>query len=541
VAGIVFGARVGLPPELKAAMSTTGTSHLTAVSGANVAMVAGALTVLTTRLVGRAPAALVAIGCVWLYTLLVGAPPSALRAATMATFALAAAGLGRQPDAIVGLVAAAALLLAWDPGLAADLGFQLSVAATAGLILLTPTLELWLGWLPRGVRGHVGMAIAAQIATLPIIVGTFQRISLVSLPANVLAAPTIPPLMTLGVGLAALGFLPGFDGVLGWGAWLLASALLWIIQGAASLPGAMLAVGKAPAWLPWLWYGALGCWVAGGSADVRALGVRSGLPRALALASPLVLIGWLAVGWAGSGRSTTVEVALLDIEPAAAFVRTPSGRTVLVTAGAPGPGLVASVGGQLDLSESAIDVVIGPGGLRTGVDLLALAPDASFQASPSELSAQELGPGALIDLGDGVTIQVVDTRTAGQADVLDLAILANDLVVLLPGPGEPSTQWADLAPDAVSIGRLPSSAVAWARALSPRNWLLLVGEPSQERVRGDSGVPFLTRREHGQIELTLAPEQDGASLVVLTERCAEGSACQLALPEPTLTSMSRQP
>ena len=230
VAGIVFGARVGLPPELKAAMSATGTSHLTAVSGANVAIVAGALTLLTTRLVGRTSAAAVAMAGVWLYTLMVGAPPSAVRAATMASFALAAFGLGRQPDAIVGLVVAVAVLLGWDPGLAADLGFQLSVAATAGLVLLMPTFERWLGWLPGAVRGHVAMAIAAQVATLPIVIGTFQRISLVSLPANVLAAPTIPPLMALGAALAVGGSVPGIDVLLGWAAWAVAGLLLAIIQ-----------------------------------------------------------------------------------------------------------------------------------------------------------------------------------------------------------------------------------------------------------------------------------------------------------------------
>jgi competence protein ComEC len=197
VGGIVFGARAGLPPDLRAAMSATGTSHLTAVSGANVAMVAGALIVLTSRLVGSAPASLIAILGVWAYTLLVGAPPSALRAATMATLALAARGLGRQPDAIVGLAVAAALLLGLDPALAFDLGFQLSVAATAGLILLAPAIEDRLGRLPAVVRGQLGVALAAQLATLPLVVGTFQRVSLVAVPANVLAAPTIVPIMLL--------------------------------------------------------------------------------------------------------------------------------------------------------------------------------------------------------------------------------------------------------------------------------------------------------------------------------------------------------
>lgn len=535
VAGIVFGARVGLPPDLKAAMSATGTSHLTAVSGANVAIVAGALTLLTTRLVGPMSAAAIAMAGVWLYTLMVGAPPSAARAATMASFALAAFGLGRQPDAIVGLVVAVAVLLAWDSGLAADLGFQLSVAATAGLVLLMPALERWLGWLPAAVRGHVAMAIAAQVATLPIVIGTFQRISLVSLPANVLAAPTIPPLMALGAALAVGGSVPGVGVLLGWAAWAVAGLLLGIIQVAASLPGGVVAVGRAPDWLPWLWYTALACWVAAGSADVRALGLRPGPLRAVALACPLVFAGWLLVGLLGVGRSAAVEIALLDVEPAAAFVRTPSGRSALVITGSPRGGLAASVGGLLDLSESAVDVVVGPGGLRTGLDLLALTADpSSGDATVSEL-AEGFEPGTTVDLGDGVTLQVVDVRASGQATVLDLAIVANGLAILLPGPGAPSERWADLEPEAVSVGRLPPADVAWARALPPRRWLLLVGEPVQERARGDSGVLFLTRREHGQIDLSL----DGDALAVQTERCPDGLACQVALPSPILTLLGR--
>jgi competence protein ComEC len=540
VAGIVFGARVGLPPELKAAMSATGTSHLTAVSGANVAMVAGAATLLAGRFLGRLPAALVATVLVWLYTVLVGAPPSALRAAWMATVVLLARGAGREADSTGGLVLATALLLGWEPGLAADLGFQLSVAATAGLILLSPGIERRLGrlpWLPRGLRGEASIAVAAQVATLPILVGAFQRVSLVSLPANLLAAPLIPPLMGLGAALATLGFLPGIDMLLAWACWLFANGLLGVIEWSASLPGAQVAVGRAPDWLPWVWYGALACWVAAGSADTRALGLRPGPLRAAALALPLVLVGWLLVGWLGVGRSSAVEVALLDVDPAAVFVRTPSGRSVLVSAASPGRGIVPSVGSLLDLTEHGVDVSIGPDGLRTGVDLLALTipDDADAEDSAAEPAVTPLTAGARVDLGDGVAVQVVDARLAGQdqAPVLDLAILVDDLAVLLPGPGDPSARWADLKPDAVSVGRLPSSAVAWARTLPERRWLLLVGEPAQARARGESGVPLLTRRAYGQVELVL----EGGRVAVRTERCETGEACQIELPPPVRTRL----
>jgi hypothetical protein len=301
----------------------------------------------------------------------------------------------------------------------------------------------------------------------------------------------------------------------------------------------MVAVGRAPGWLPWLWYGALACWAAAGSADARALGLRPGVLRACALASPLVLAGWMALGLLGvgpwNGRPAAVEVALLDVDPAAAFVRTPSGRSVLLTAASPGRGMLASVGGLLDLTERGVDVVIGPDGVRTGVDLLALtAPEDDADAAP-ESAAEPLTAGARIEIGDGVSIAVVDARQAGseQTAVLDLAVLVDDLAVLLPGPGDPSDRWADLAPEAVSVGRLPSSAVAWARSLPPRRWLLLVGEPAQERARGDSGVPLLTRREHGQVEMSI---QEG-QVTVRTERCSTGEGCQVEQPGATLTRL----
>jgi hypothetical protein len=428
---------------------------------------------------------------------------------------------------VLGLIVAAALLLGWDPGLAFDVGFQLSVAATAGLILLSPSIEARLGWLPRSIRGQVAIAVAAQVATLPILVGTFQRVSVVSLPANVLAAPTIVPIMVLGVGLAALGWLPGFDMLLAWAAWGATSVLLGIIEGAAALPGAVLAVGQAPVWLPLAWYVTLGCWVASRSADVQSLGIRPGVLRTAAVVGACAMVAGLGVGWAGFGRPAGIEIALLDVEPAAAFVRTPSGRTALLTTGASRQGLVASVGDQLDLLETAVDIVIEPGGVRAGVDLLDVGQERD------DVERFPIEQGSRVEIADGVTIDVVDIRQVREQSALDLALRVDDLAVLLPGPGAPSPRWGEVAEDAITVGRLPAASVAWARALSPRRWLLLVGEPSLERVTGNSGVPFLARRDHGMIALTVA----GGTLAVRAERCAGGHDCLIELPAPTLRAL----
>ncbi|MFN8632552.1 MAG: ComEC/Rec2 family competence protein [Chloroflexota bacterium] len=556
VAGIVFGARAGLPPDLKSAMSATGTSHLTAVSGANVAIVAGALLLVVGRWLGRRAASVTAIGGVWLYTLLVGAPPSALRAAAMATVALVAYGLGRQPDALAGLAVSVALLLGWDPGLAFDVGFQLSVAATAGLILFAPSVERRLFWLPAFIRGQVAIAIAAQIATLPIVLGTFQRVSLVSLPANVLAAPTIVPIMALGVALAVFGALPGFDAVLGSLAWLVSSGLLWVIETCASLPGAVVAVGRAPAWLPFVWYAALGCWALGGSADARALGITPGRLRATIAGTATAAVLLVGAVWVGQQRSERVQIALLDREPAAAFIRTPAGRSVLVTTGEAGPGLVASVGAQLDVWESAVDVLVGANGVRTGVDLVSLG-DAAQDVDEADLDRPEsagdddgdasaetertegvppdgIVPGTRVDVGDGVSIQVVDARLVGERRTLDLAIQVDGVEVLLPGQGPPSARWENASSEAATVVALPMSAVSWARAVPPRPWLLLVGPPAREWLGAVSGVTYLTHREYGMVELSV----ERGTVSIQTERCSAGRDCQLDLARPTVRRLS---
>ena len=201
-------------------------THLTAVSGLNVALVAGGVLVLARRVLGAQMAVAPTLVAVWLYAVLVGAPPSALRAAAMLTVGLAAQALGRLPDPAVGLALAVAALLAWEPSLAFDLGFQLSVAATAGLVLLTPSLDQAARRLPRWLREPLTVTLAAQLATLPIIVTTFQSVSVASLPANLLAAPLVVPITWLGAALSVAAPVPVLGEMLAWPTWAAARAML---------------------------------------------------------------------------------------------------------------------------------------------------------------------------------------------------------------------------------------------------------------------------------------------------------------------------
>src|SRR5438105_379757 len=146
--------------------------------GFNVTLVAAALGAFAGRVVGRRAGLPLALVGVALYTLLVGAPPSAVRAAAMVAIALTAEAFGRPRDALAALVLAAAVLAGWDPWLLADLGFQLSVLATAGLILLQPLLAARLSRLPAWAAEGLAATLAAQAFVLPLQLTTFHSASL---------------------------------------------------------------------------------------------------------------------------------------------------------------------------------------------------------------------------------------------------------------------------------------------------------------------------------------------------------------------------
>lgn len=203
--GLVVGDRSQMPARLAEDFRVTGLTHLTAVSGTNVSIVL--VTVLgLARLLGlgaRAPPLLAGCG-VLAFAVLARPSPSVLRATVMGLIAVVALATGRQRHALPALCAAVTGLVLFQPGLARSYGFTLSVLATVGLIVLVP------GWsdrvgrrVPRRLVQALAVPAAAQLACLPVIVMLAGRVSLVAVPANVLAAPAVAPATVLGV-LAAV-------------------------------------------------------------------------------------------------------------------------------------------------------------------------------------------------------------------------------------------------------------------------------------------------------------------------------------------------
>lgn len=234
-AGLLPGLAVGdtraVSDELDAAMKTGSLSHLTAVSGANCALVVGIAFGLAAacraRRIVRVIAALVALGG---FVLLVTPEPSVLRAAAMASISMLAVLLGRAGAGFAVLAAAVIVLLVADPWLATSYGFVLSAVATGALVLLVPPLARGLSrWIPGPLALAVVVPLSAQLACGPILVLLTPTVSLYGVLANLLAAPAAPaatiigllaclsaPIPPLAAGLAAIAWLPS--------AWIAATA-----------------------------------------------------------------------------------------------------------------------------------------------------------------------------------------------------------------------------------------------------------------------------------------------------------------------------
>ncbi len=203
--GMALGDTSAMPPDLDAAFRAAGLGHLVAVSGSNLAVVLAAGLGLASSLgAGRRLLAVAGALLVVAFVVVTRWEPSVLRAGVMAVLVLAGVASGRGPGGRRALCLAAALLLLADPGLLEALGFQLSVAATAGVLWVGPLAARALPRsLPARVRLAAGVTLGAQATAVPVAALALGDLSLAGLPANLVALPLATGPMLLGV-LAAL-------------------------------------------------------------------------------------------------------------------------------------------------------------------------------------------------------------------------------------------------------------------------------------------------------------------------------------------------
>ena len=245
-AGILIGLRERVDRTLAADFATAGVSHVVAISGWNIAIVAGLVGALLRGRPRRLVASVVG-GVIVAYVIAAGASPSVVRAAVMAGVVLAARETGRAGRAPAALSLAVAVLLLVQPAMIGDAGFRLSVMATAGLLAWANPLGAWLGRLAGGrmpgwLAESLGISLAAQAATLPDVLATFGRLSIVAPVVNLLVVPLVPAAMAGGLAAMIAGWAvmlgaPAILGVvIGVPGWVLLHLMVLIVRVGAGLP-----------------------------------------------------------------------------------------------------------------------------------------------------------------------------------------------------------------------------------------------------------------------------------------------------------------
>ena len=228
-AGMLWGGSGNLSYQTKEAYRRVGLLHIVAASGYNVTLMTGWILSASLIWLSRRWALGMSIVVVIIYMVIAGMQPSIIRAGIMSILAMLGLILGRERDAKWLLVITGAMMLAWNPKLISDIGFQLSFAATWGLVWLAP-------------KGDLGTTLAAQAMTTPLILHHFGNLSVISPLVNAVLLWTVPLIMQI----TAAGLVWGPINYL---AWPLLRGQLWVVSSVASWPISSWEVGK----MSWLW------------------------------------------------------------------------------------------------------------------------------------------------------------------------------------------------------------------------------------------------------------------------------------------------
>lgn len=455
LAGILLGRDQDLPSSLVSAYQQTGTAHIIAISGFNMSLLALLLYSLFGRVCNRYAASLISAAFLILYTVFVGASPSVVRAALMAVMAFGGHLLGRRQSGVNALAFTAMVMTLLDPNVLWDISFQLSFAATLGLVLFADPLTGWVNKrlstvftpekasrIARPLGDYVLLTLAAQVMTLPIIAWHFGRISLSSLLANPLILPAQPPLLVLGGVSVMLAFIsPVLGKAAAFFAWPLAAYSNFIASTFTKIQGASLIVTPQVA----LW-----------------LAILAGLLLALFLFRNffsklfagnlhwglfILLLGIFSTGsYLVNQPDGKLHLSLLRTGAASSILlQTPSGRAVLFDPQDSANELSATLGGELSPWHYQLDQVWVTGRKKTDVlsalqeripiHTLVLPPvvygigaDSPPLTLPEGMELEKLLPGATESSLTDLSIRVIAENHQNAA----LLITSADARILLP-------------------------------------------------------------------------------------------------------------
>jgi competence protein ComEC len=568
LAGILLGVDTGLPNRIQDAFKNTGTAHIIAISGFNIAIIAGIFITLFSKMFGNRLGAVIAIVGIAFYTLLVGAEAAVVRAALMGTLSIFAKQVGRRNFGLNTLSFVAFIMTLFNPLTLWDVGFQLSFFATLGLILYADPFSKFAEsiisrlWSPdiaqkviQPLSDFVLLTLAAQVTTIPLMAYHFKRISLISFIANPFILPVQPAVMILG-GLAmfiSLIILP-LGQLAAWIAWPFAAYTIRVVE-LFNIREGTIFLGDLSLWFAVLFYIVLLSltfswprlkeWFTAQSARIQALAVTA----TLTILFICTILIWRVAFGVGDGK---LHVTFLEVGSAnGILIRTPTGRNVLINGGSSASELSDELGRRLPLFNRKLDwLIIG----STREDELSALPrvvdrytpqnvlwsgnvQASFSAQLLDEYFAETGipitraeKGQRLDLGEGafIEVQAVGPRgsvlvlrwkdfsaalpigvSEGTLEELELGnVIGKVDVLLLADSGFPLTNPPDL------IENLNPQLVVLSVSAGDPN-----GMPAKETLDNLEGYSFLRTDRNGWIDVS----SDGTEMSVEVERGAESS------------------
>ncbi len=375
LAGILLGVDTGLTRELQNAFRNTGTAHIIAISGFNIAIIGGIFFSIFKNIFEERIGALLAVISIFLYAFLVGGDAAVMRAAFMGSISLAALQLGRRNMGMNALMIVAFIMALINPLVIWDVGFQLSFFATLGLILyaepfsnftnsiITKITKQESSTLTHIINDNVLLTFAAQLTTIPIMAYHFKRISLISFIANPFILPAQPAVMILG-GLSVFTSLVIFPlgQLLAWIAWPFATYTIRMVELFDRVPHGIIHLGDSSIWLVIAFYGTL-LYLTFNWPVLKerflALGPRL---RTVALTATLgfmficLILLWRSTASAGDGQ---LHITFLDVGSAdAVLIQTPEGRNILINGGPSTSGLSDELGRRLPFFSRRLDWLI---------------------------------------------------------------------------------------------------------------------------------------------------------------------------------------
>lgn len=311
---------VDLPFDLQDLFSQVGLAHTVAASGFHVSLLLGSVLVLVRSRTGTVQLG-VGLTVLGSYVALTGLQASVVRAALMGVAALVGLALERQVKPLGALLLAITVMLLFNPNWIWDVGFQLSVAATFGLLVMVPTLSKGLDWLPVTLVPLLAVPVAATLWTLPLMLYHFNVMSGVSIVLNAIATPLITLISLGGIGTSAIALVSTSVGqVAASFLYYPLQLLLWLANTSHQLPGSAISVGQISIWQLLGLYGVLALTLVG---DRRSF-LRWVLPVSF-LGLLLLPIGWRLF--------TQQRITLLATGDELVWVMQDHGRTTLLNSG----------------------------------------------------------------------------------------------------------------------------------------------------------------------------------------------------------------